>query len=828
MTGPKVVILGAGIVGASLADELTARGWTDVTVLDAGPLPAAGGSSSHAPGNVFQTNPVKVMTDFARYTVAKLSSLPWQGGPCYLPVGGLEVASTPERVAELQRRHGFATSWSLPGARLLDAEETAKTWDLLDPARVLGSLYVPDDGVAKPVRAIAAQLDRASERGATVRGGCEVLDIRTANGRVSGVITGDGTVEADLVVCCAGIWGPKLTALVDLALPLTPLAHQFAWIAPLAALSGHTAEATRPILRHQDHDLYYRENGTALGIGYYGHRPMPVSPDAIAPWATGEGHEMPSVLPFTPADFAPAMAETARLIPCTEGIELARPFNGLFSFTTDNLPLLGRHPSLDGFWVAEAVWITHAGGVAAAMAEWMIEGQSSFDLHGCDLNRFETHQLAPAYVEAKNCHNFVEVYDIVHPLQPMEQLRPLRTSPFYPRQQQLGAVFGEANGWERPHWYAQNHQLLGSDRNPGWTLPPFDQDAAPEVWASRYWSPTVAAEASITRTDVAIYDMTALKRLEVSGPGATAFLSSMVTANIAKSVGSITYCLLLNAAGRIRSDIAVARLGPERYRIGANGQADLVWLQQHLPAPSADSAVTVRDITAGTCCIGIWGPKARDVVQPLTDADFSATGLKYFRAKDCFLGTVAVTAMRLSYVGELGYELYTGADQGLALWDLLMHAGGEHGIIAAGRSASKALRIEKGYRSYGTDMTTEHTPAEAGLSFAVNTDRGDFLGRDAVLAQGEPTQKLTALRIDDPAGVLQGAEPVYSESGEPVGYVTSAAYAYTLGFPLAYAWLPTELSTAGTTLGVGYFDRVYPATVLDEPVFDPDMTKIRR
>lgn len=840
MNGPRVVILGAGIVGASLADELTERGWSNVTVLEAGPLPAAGGSSSHAPGNVFQTNAAKVMTDFARYTVAKLSSLEWQGEPCYLPVGGLELATTPERLAELERRHGFATSWRLDGARLLDAEETVKTWDLLEPGRVLGGLYVPDDGVAKPVRAIAAQLERATERGAQVRSGCEVTDVTTENGRVSGVATTSGHVAADLVVCCAGIWGPKITGLVDMLLPLTPLAHQFAWTAPLDVLSQHRTETTRPILRHQDHDLYYRENGTSLGIGYYGHRPMPVGVDELAHWndfnrdersvtVGSRDPDTPSVLAFTPEDFAPAMAETARLLPCTAGVELAHPFNGLFSFTTDNMPLLGPHPSLEGFWVAEAVWITHAGGVAAAMAEWMIDDQSSYDLHSCDVNRFEAHQLSPAYVEAKDCQNFVEVYDILHPLQPMEQLRPLRTSPFYPRQADLGAVFLEANGWERPHWYAQNHHLLESDRNTGWHLPAFDQDAAPEAWAARYWSPTVAAEAAITRTDVAVYDMTALKRLEVSGPGATEFLQSMVTANIGKSVGSITYCLMLDAAGGIRSDATVARLGAERYQIGANSAADLVWLNQHLPA---GSAVSVRDITAGTCCIGIWGPRAREVVQSLTEADFSPTGLKYFRSRECYLGTVAVTAMRLSYVGELGYELYTSADQGLALWDLLMHAGADHGIIAAGRSAFNALRIEKGYRSYGTDMTTEHSPSEAGLDFAVKLDRGDFIGRDALLAKAEsqpdgPTRRLTALRIDDPVGVLQGAEPVFAESGEPVGYVTSAAYAYTLGFPLAYAWLPVGLSTAGTALTVGYFDRLYPATVLDEPVFDPEMTKIR-
>ncbi|WP_111765500.1 GcvT family protein [Nakamurella deserti] len=834
MPGPRVVVIGAGVVGASLAEELTSRGWTDVTVVEAGTLPHAGGSTSHAPGVVFQVNGTKVMTDFARYTVEKFSGMTWQGEPCYLPVGGLEIATTPERARELQRRLGFAQSWGVDGARLLDVDETVAAFDLLDPSTVYGGLHVPDDGIAKAVRAVQAQLAVAVERGARVLDGHEVTGIRSGAGpfgpRVTGVAVrtadGESEIDADIVVCCAGIWGPKVAGMVGQTLALTPLAHQFAWTAPLPVLAERTTEAARPVLRHQDADLYYREHFQGLGVGSYRHRPMPVRAEDLAAWnsyAPGDDGQ-PSVLPFTPEDFAFPLAETARILPSVGRLDLsdsrAVPFNGLFSFTTDNLPLLGPHAELDGFWTAEAVWVTHSAGVARAMAEWIVDGFSrSFDLHACDLNRFERHQLAPAYIEAKNCQNFVEVYDILHPLEPMQHSRPLRTSPFYPRQQELGAVFLEANGWERPHWYAANDSLVGSDRDTGWHVP------VPDDWAGRFLSPTVAAEAAVTRTDVALFDMTALKRFTVTGPGATEFLQSQVTGKIDKSVGAVTYCLMLGDDGGIRSDVTVARLGPEHYQVGANGELDLDRLRRRLARSRSAATVQLRDITPGTCCIGIWGPKAREVVQPLTDTDLSHTAFGYFRARELYLGTVPVTAMRLSYVGELGWELYTTADQGLVLWDLLMKAGAGAGIIAAGRAAFTALRIEKGYRSYGADMTDEHGPHESGLDFAVKRDL-DFAGKDGLLARPEPARKLCLLAVDTPDGIMAGSEPVFVD-GVPGGYVTSAAYSYTLGLPLAYAWLPVDAATPGTTVEIGYFGRRIPATVTAEPAFDPEMKKIR-
>jgi glycine cleavage system aminomethyltransferase T/glycine/D-amino acid oxidase-like deaminating enzyme len=813
MPSPRVVIIGAGIVGCSLADELTERGWTDVTIVEQGPLFATGGSSSHAPGLVFQTNTSKTMTEFAHYTVDKLTGLELDGQRCFTQVGGLEVATTPQRLADLQRKHGWATSWGVAG-RLLDPAECLRLHPLLDPERVLGGLHVPSDGLAAPLRAGEAQARRAIERGAHFLPHHTVLDIASSGGRVTGVVTSQGLVPADVVVSAAGFWGVEVGRLVGLTVPLLPMAHQYAKTGQVPDLVDDGAtEARLPILRHQDADLYYREHGDRLGIGSYGHRPMPVDLQDLPGWDEATG--MPSMLPFTEQDFAEAWQESVSLLPALGETKVEEGFNGIFSFTPDGMALMGEHRELSGFWVAEAVWITHSAGVARAMAEWLVEGQPRTDVHECELYRFEDVQLASGYVRARSAQNFVEVYDIVHPLQPSEQLRPLRVSPFYARQQELGAVFLEAGGWERPHWYEANAPLVDALEVP-------ERDA----WSARYWSPIAAAEAHATRNGVAMYDMTPLKHLEVAGPGALALLQRLTTNNLAKSVGSVTYTLMLDDTGGVRSDLTVTRLAEDLFQVMANGPLDLDRIGRQLPS---DGSVTVRDVTGGWCCIGLWGPKAREVLQPLTREDFSDDALKYFRAQRAHVGGVPVTALRLSYVGELGWEIYTTADNGLRLWDLLWEAGQAHGVVAGGRSAFNSLRLEKGYRLWGTDMTAEHDPYEAGLGFAVRLDKGDFVGRPALegRSQASSARRLTCLVLDDPTDVVLGKEPVLV-GGVPAGYVTSAAHGYTIGRTIAYAWLPAAATEPGTAVKVEYFGRRLPATVSTEPLVDPQMARIRR
>ncbi|MBZ6201532.1 FAD-dependent oxidoreductase [Streptomyces olivaceus] len=810
---PRVVVIGAGIVGCSLADELTARGWTDVTVLEQGPLPAPGGSSSHAPGLVFRTSPSRTLTAFARYTVEKFASLTADGVPCFQQVGGLELATTPERLADLHRRAGYAASWGVRG-EIVGAARCRELWPLLDESVVLGGFHTPEDGLARALHASRAQLDRATARGARALDRHTVTGIEREDGRVTAVVTDRGAFPADHVVCAAGFWGPVVGRMAGVDVPLQPLAHQYARTGPLPGLRGATAEATKPILRFQDRDLYFREHGDRLGIGSYAHRPLPVDPFAVPGYDESRARDMdmPSSYPFTPEDWAPSWEECRRLMPALREAEIDSGFNGVFSFTPDGMPVIGESRTLRGFWLAEAVWVTHSAGVARAVAEWMVDGRPSLDVHECDLTRFEEAQRSPAYLRERGAQQFAEVYDVIHPLQPMERPRPLRVSPFHARQQQLGAYFLEGGGWERPHWYGANAALAAAEEA---RLP------ARDAWSARHWSPIAAAEARATRERVALYDMTPLRRLEVTGPGALDFLDRMTSNNLRKKPGAVTYTLLLDERGGIRSDLTVARLAPERFQVGANSPADLDHLLRH-----ASDGVHVRDITSGTCCVGVWGPLARDLVQPLTPDDFSHEAFGYFRARETYVGHVPVTALRLSYVGELGWELYTTADLGLRLWDTLWEAGRGLGVVAAGRSAFNSLRLEKGYRAWGTDMTDEDNPYEAGVGFAVRMAKADFVGKAALERAGGPGRRLTPLLLDDPAAVVLGREPVYVD-GSPAGYVTSASYGYTLGRCVAYAWLPASVPT-GSGVHVEYFGEKVPATVAEEPLFDPEMTRIRR
>ncbi|MGO3089671.1 MAG: GcvT family protein [Galactobacter sp.] len=826
---PRIVIIGAGIVGANLADELLSRGQENILVLEQGPLRLPGGSTSHAPGFVYSTNSSKTMTEFAQYTINKLSGLMRPDGTsCFRAVGGLEIATTPERLVELERRAGWNRSYGVP-AEVVDVDRVAQLHPMLDTSKVLGGLWTPTDGRALAADATAALIAKTQAAGVEYRDRTTVTGIEQANGKVTAVLAGEDRFEADVVVCCAGFWGANVAAMADTVVPLLPLAHQFAWSTPLPELIERKNEAgggTLPILRDQDASLYYREWGDQIGIGSYAHRPMPATmadlprytPDQI------DDHHMPSSLEFTPDDFVNEWAHTQQMIPALRNATVERGFNGIFSFTPDGGSLVGESRNVAGFFVAEAVWVTHSAGVAKAVAEVLTQGYSDTDLSGLDLHRFEDVQTTPEYVSETSQQQFREVYDIIHPKQPPASPRDVRLSPFHTQEVELGAVFLEASAWERPAWYESNASLLEQ-------LPEDWREPERAPWAARFTSPISAAEAWKTRTDVAMYDMTTLKRLIVEGPGAEELLQRLTTSNMRRKPGAVTYTLFLNEAGGVTSDVTVARLSQEVYQVGANTNADLVYLQKESKKLATEDPTlwsTVRDITAETCCIGLWGPRARDVLSSLTADDVSNENMKYFRVHQISVAGVPVTAMRLSYVGELGWELYASADVGSRLWDLIFEAGQDFGIIPAGRNAFDSLRLEKGYRSWGSDMTTEHEPTQAGIGFAVRPEKGPFVGADALEARAATTTKrLRTITIDDPASIVLGKEPVYLAGGEKVaGYVTSAAYGFTLGHPIAYAWLPNSVEL-GDKVEVEYFGERLPATVQEDVMVDPGMQKIR-
>lgn len=822
---PRIVVIGLGVVGAALADELTLRGMRHVTVFDQGPLYVTGGSSSHAPGFVYQTTGSRTMTRLATRTLDKLDGPSVDGQWLVKRVGGLEIATTPARLAELERRRGLAESWGVPGA-LISPEECGRLWPGLDTDAVLGGFSTPTDGIVKSVPAVQWQAERAIDRGARIVGSTRVVGIDRAHGRVTGVrvVPSDAQdaepelIPADIVVSCAGLWGPGISReLLGFELPMQPMEHGFGYSRPVPSLQGKNPpldEASRPMLRHQDFALYLREYEDRIGIGAYNHRPIALDQTEITgPHEFAATGTHPAMHPLSWEDFEPSWDEARRLLPELRGIEFDTGFNGIFSFTPDGGPMLGPVPGTEGLWLAQAVWVTQSAGIAQVMADWIVSDDPGIDTHGLDYSRFDPSIVSRRWTRERAEEAYDEVYDIRHPQVSTQRLRSLRTTPFYLRQVELGAVFGEGDGWERPLWYASNAPLLK------------DLETVPtrSGWAAENWSPIAAAEAHVTRTGVALYDLSALARLEVSGEGSTALLQELLSTNIDVAIGRVVYGLMLDERGGILSDVTVTRLGPDRYMLGTNGNLDDVRITERAPL-----GVTVQRLSSGGCGLGLWGPLARDVLSTLTDADISHEGFGFFKSKQIEVAGAPVLALRVSYVGELGWELYTTADHGLFLWDVLWEAGRAHGMVAAGRRAFNALRLEKGYRSFGADMGREDSPAEAGLSFAVRMKKDSFIGKDALVDRAV-TRRLVPLTLDDTADVVLGSEPVFVPGQEgSVGYVTSADQGYTIGRSIAYAWLPPELSEAGTPMEIEYFGERLPATVQTEPLFDPEMAHIRR
>ena len=811
----RAVIIGAGIVGCSVAYHLTKLGWRDIVVVEQGPLFETGGSTSHAPGLVFQINPSKTMTGFAKYTVDLWTRLELDGEPCAKTVGSMEVAWTPERLTDLKRKAGYGMSWGVD-AHLISPDEARDRIPMLSD-RILGAIYVPSDIHTRATRPAEAMAREAERSGATFYGGVKVTGFGISGGRITAVHTTHGDIETDLVVAAAGIWAPKVGDMAGVPIPLSPMQHLYAVTSPLPELAGETEEIRQPLLRHQDESVYFRQVGESYGIGSYRHEPLLMDADDIPDHQ--EAPVAPAEMPFTPVHFDRAMSAAGELLPGLKGVGLTRKFNGVFSFTTDGFPILGESPQVPGFWSAQAVWITHAGGVGKAVAEWIVNGEPTTDLRECHIKRFHPHALSRPYVRARAAQQYREVYDIIHPRQQMDNPRNLRLTPFYTRQKELGGVFFENAGWERPQWYDANEGLLDSLTVTG---------ESRTGWEAREWSPTVAAEHVATRERVAMFDLTPFAKFEVTGPGALGALQRLASNQMNKPVGTITYTSMLTPGGGIKCDLTVTRLAENRFMVvtgGAMGLHDLAWIEAHLPN---DGSASVTDVSSGRCCIGLWGPRARDLLSRVCDDDVTDEGFPYMTAKPITIAEVPSLALRISYVGELGWEIYAPAEQGLRLWDVLWDAGQPLGVIAAGGGAFDSLRLEKGYRLWGNDIHTEYNPYEAGIGFAVRMRKGNFIGRDElreIRAQGL-TQRLSCMTLDDPDAVATGKEPIM-DGNRVLGYVTSANYGHSIGRGIVYGYLPMSHAEVGTSVDVLYFGERLQATVAKEPLYDPRGSKMK-
>ena len=811
----QLVVIGAGIVGASVAYHLARVGISDVVVLEQGPLIGTGGSSSHAPGLVFQTNGSRTMCRLAQYSVELYRQLSFQGVPAWNGVGGIEVATTPERIQELRRRRGYARAYGIDETDLLSPEETAERIPILDPTAILGSYFVPSDGVARATLVTAALM--AEAKGIPFHGQTTVTGFDIHDGRVHGVRTDKGDIECEGVVVCAGIWGPTIGRMAGVPIPLAVVQHQLVWTEPLPELTGDAEEEIiHPILRDQDFSLYFRQRGDRYALGNYRHEPILFEPDDLRPYHAAE--PQPSVEPFTPEHFEVAYEESTRLLPAVrDRVDFSTGINGMFSFTPDMGSVVGESADVRGFWICEAVWVTHAGGMGRMAAEWIAGGEPSMDLAEADANRFYPFMTTRPYVRARGAQQYREVYDILHPLQQMTHPRELKLTPFYARHRELGAEFFSGAGWERPQWFEANHVLAGA----AWE--------SRTGWAAQNWSPCVGVEHIATRERVAMFDITPFAKFDITGADALSFLERISANRIDRPVGTVVYTSMLTPSGGIRCDLTVTRKDEDRFRVvtgGGSGQHDRAWL---LAQRREGERVNLTVRTGSLFALGLWGPKARDVLQAVTDVDVSNDAFPYMTARYLDVGEVGpVWTQRISYAGELGWELYGQIAMGQRAWDVLWEAGQEHGIVAAGGGAFDSLRLEKGYRLWGQDIHTEHDPFEAGLGFAVRMDKDEFQGREALqrkLDRG-PNEKLACMTFDDPISVVMGKEPIWHE-GRVVSYVTSAAYGYSIGRGIVYGYLPVNLAVEGTPVEVEYFGDRLAATVVAEPLWDPKGERLR-
>ncbi|HEX5240117.1 MAG TPA: FAD-dependent oxidoreductase, partial [Candidatus Limnocylindrales bacterium] len=717
---------------------------------------------------------------------------------------------------------GWAKTFGLP-LELISAKEAQDRFPLMTLDGVLGAVWLPTDGWLDPSGLAQALAAGARSRGATIRQHTRVVGIGVEGGRVTGVTLEsrgrDGEVareeiRADAVVDAGGMYAPEIAALAGVAVPIIPMAHQYLFT---HAIEGVTPGL--PTMRDPDRLCYFREEVGGLCMGGYERDPQPWALDGIP---ADFNHRL--LEPDWPR-FEAIMRGAISRVPAIEDAGITRMINGPEGFTPDNEFILGES-EVRGFFVAAgfcAHGIAGAGGIGQQVARWIVDGEPELDLWKMDIRRFGGQYRSRALTLARTYENYATYYDIHYPNEERLAGRPLRVSPAYHELVELGAVFGEKSMWERPNWFSGNEAGAGVASGPAL------EALRPRGWAGQHWSPAIGAEALATRRAAALFDESSFAKIEVDGPGALAFLQRLCDNDVDRPVGSIVYTQMLNRRGGIECDFTVTRLAEERFFIvtgTAFGNHDLGWIRRHAPE---DGSVRVRDVTSARACLGLWGPKAREILAPLTTDDLSNEAFPYLTARNITLGESPVLALRVTYVGELGWELYAPAEYGRALWRTLWEAGRPHGLVAGGYRAIDALRLEKGYRVWSSDITPEETPYEAGLGFAAALDKDvDFIGREALVAAkvAGPGKRLRCLVLDDPRSVALGNEPVRVD-GEIVGRVTSGGYGFAVDRSIAYAYLPPDRAAIGTRGDVEVFGEWIGFEVAREPLWDPAGERIR-
>jgi 4-methylaminobutanoate oxidase (formaldehyde-forming) len=802
----RVVIIGGGIVGANIAYHLAKLGWTDVVLCEKGEI--ASGESSHAAGLVTQFATSQTLMQFRKYSIELYSEL-----GLFDHVGSLRVASTEDQLKELQRSVSRAKAIGMD-VEVISPEEALRIMPQLSKEHLYGAIYLPRDGQLDPYTTTTSMARFARDLGVEVNTGVRVTGIELSpKGEVQRVLTDKGSIQTEIVVNAAGLWAPRVAAMAGLYIPTTPVDHQHI---ALKAVAGHEFPSSTPCLRDPDNLVYMRQEAGGLVIGGYEPNPLARWIDGV-PWEHGG-----TTLPADYDRFEQLLEGAIRRIPFLDQAGIITLVCHPGAYTPDCQPMLGPMAEARGMWIAAGMSLNGyggAGGIGKLMAEWIVEGEPSLDVYAYKATRFGNYYANPEYAAERTREGVKYYYRLRFPNDENEWARPHRISPVHYRLQEMGAVFGEKFGWERVNFFEPGKpwRRAGTDqRQWGWNRPPYFE--------------RVGKEHQATRERVSLFDLTSFGKIEVSGTGALALLQRVADSNIDKPAGSTTYTQFLNERGGVEADLTIARLGEQRFMV-ITGSAfignDLAWLRMH--QQSQEGPVTIRDITMELACLALWGPKARAVLQKLTKDDISNEAMPYLHARMIHINGVEIWAQRVSYVGELGWELYIPAERALPVWDELVEAGKEFNLEVGGYKVLDSLRLEKGYRYYTADVTQLETPYEAGLGFCVDLNKGDFIGKEALVKQKHAglTRKLCTLVLDgDGFTQIYGGEAVYHE-GKVVARVRSGGYGYTLKKNILYAYLPVELAKAGTRLEMDLIEGRCQGEVSATVLFDPKGEHVR-
>jgi 4-methylaminobutanoate oxidase (formaldehyde-forming) len=808
----RVVVVGGGIIGASVAYHLASLGWSDVVLVEQGRL--SGGTTWHAAGLVGQLRATENGTRLVRYSLDLYARLEAETGLAtgFKRCGGVTVARTPDRLMQLKRTAATAAAYDLE-CELISPARAKELYPILETSDLLGAVWLPGDGTVIPTDVTASLARGARMRGARIFERTRVLDVLTARGAVAGVRTDRGDIEAEIVVNCGGQWAKAIGSLAGVNVPLHSAEHFYAVTEQIAGVHRDL-----PILRDPDGYTYFKEEVGGLVVGGF-------EPDAL-PWLSPDAIPYPfefQLLDDNLDHFGCLLESAVRRVPALASTGIKKIYNGPESFTPDNQFIMGQAPEVKNFYVGagfNSVGIASAGGAGRALAEWIASGEPTSDLSTVDIRRFAAFNGNNQWLQSRVGEVLGLHYEVPWPNRELHSARPFRRSAVYEPLADAGACFGSKMGWERANVFAPD-------------------GVKPEIiytWDKPNWLPWLAAEQRATRDAVAIFDQTSFGKLLLSGPDAEQLLQWLCTADVAVAPGHAVYTGMLNVRGGYEADVTITRLAYDEYLVVTSAGSpvrDLDWIRRHI---GPDCRVAVGDVTTSYAVFGVMGPNSRDLLQSLTRADMSNVAFEFGTSRIIDLGHASVRATRITYVGELGWELYVPTEFAADVYHLLKNSGQRLGIVDAGYYAINSLRLEKGYRAWGAELTPDRNPVEAGLQFACKLKgEVDFLGRTAVeraRAEGV-TRRLVSFVLDDPDPMMWGGELVLRD-GDPVGQITSAAWAESLGACAALGYVGAadgspvtadHLRAGNYSVNVG--GETVAATMHMRSPFDPEGARIK-